>query len=144
MDTVSNSRGTTIDRTRETIKSECFFILRRKDEPFTLPNEDDVIQNEDAHEDDNVTLQRAAELLWKLLQGGKKVEFHGNVSLSREEIPEQLFLFIKLILAGNVEASGVREDKITRDAISVSNVIINAFKTNRQVKYKPKIQAISI
>ena len=83
-------------------------------------------------------------MLRKVLQGRQKVEFHGNVSLSREEIPEQLFLFIKLILAGNVEASGVREDKITRDAISVSNVIINAFKTNRQVKYKPKIQAISI
>ena len=121
------------------------YVLQRNDNCITPPQmkhkESTLNDSETPAVDDEHNLSGVAGLIRKELQehiANNTTEFHGTITLTKEEIPSKLFAFIKLVLAGNKETIGTREQQITRDVISISNQIMSSLKTDRQITYKAK------
>ena len=76
---------------------------------------------------------------------GRDWKFTGSLRYSiTEGIPDELSIFIKWIIKGHGQAStDQREDDINRSATLVAQNILQAFKTDRQVNYKPSSDIVS-
>lgn len=104
---------------------------------------DFMIQDEASEMDDTRTMYKAAKLIRKSIDVFTKDKQQTNtikVSSMREDVPTELYSLIRWILVGPEEElqTELRSRTVDRSALTISQNIMYAFKTRRQVHHQPK------
>ena len=105
---------------------------------------DKAVQNVSSSscEDQMETIFKSAKILRDVL--AKKCSdgwtFQGSLQNTDDHVPPELYSFLRWLMIGPATHidNKDRDDNINRKVITISDVILDAFKSNRQVGYKSK------
>lgn len=91
---------------------------------------------------DEETVFKSAQILRKVLEkkSSDGWNFQGTFEKTDDHVPPELYSFLRWLLIGPASQlnNKNRDDKIHREVVTVSDVILQAYKSDKQVAYKPQ------
>ena len=138
----TKNRSALKDKIQESISNVEFTRPANRSKPSIIHSSEArrVAISEVSQQDKVSTIFNCAKIVRKSIEQSTPWKFTGSLKDQKEGIPNELVILLKWIIQGDTAATTkARNEEIHQKCINLSQLILQAFKSKRQVSFKPKL-----